>query len=39
MSDDISAIEVHRKMTTEWAGMVTENFVVKTEREGNWPPT
>ena len=39
MSDDISAIEVHRKMTTEWAGMVTENFVVKTEREGNWLPT
>lgn len=39
MSDNISAIEVHRKMTTEWAGMVTENFVVKTEREGNWPPT
>lgn len=37
MSEDINAVEVHTKMTTERAGMVRENFVVKTEREGNWP--
>lgn len=37
MSEDKNAAEVHTKMTTERAGMVRENFVVKTEREGNWP--
>ena len=37
MSEDKNAVEVHTKMTTEQAGMVRENFVVKTEREGNWP--
>ena len=36
---DINAVEVYTKMTTEWARMVMESFVVNTEREGNWPPT
>lgn len=33
MSDNISAIEVHRKMDHRMGRMVTENFVVKTERK------
>lgn len=35
--EEINAIEVYTKMTTEWTRMVTESFMVKTKK-GNWPP-
>lgn len=33
--EDINTVEVYIKITTEWARMVMESFVVKTEREGD----
>lgn len=36
--EGINAVEIYTKVTTEWARMAMESFVVKIEREGNWPP-